>query len=61
MPHTMAPTFYYCKWCGKSFEELVENNENECHGTSGIYHINYLKNKKEFDTIMDPILDKLLL
>jgi len=61
MPHTMAPTFYHCKWCGKSLEELVESDEQECHGTSGIFHIDYLIAKKKFDTIMNPILNKLIL
>ena len=60
MPHTMAPTFYHCKWCGKSLEQLVEQDEQECHGHSGIFHINYLKKKKEFDTIMNPILNKII-
>ncbi len=61
MSHTMSPTIYFCKWCGKSLEQLVENDEQKCHGTSGIYHINYLINKKKCDKMFQPILDKLTL
>lgn len=60
MPHTMSPTIYYCKWCGKSLMELEDSSDRECHGTSGIFHINYLKAKKQFDIMMNPILNRIV-
>jgi hypothetical protein len=58
MKHDMDQIFYFCKWCGKSMVEVIEDDV-KCHGTSGIFHIEYLKNKKEFDIIMSPILNRL--
>ena len=61
MKHNMDTTFYYCKWCGESMMHLVEvENGDKCHGNDGIIHINYLIRRREFDIIMNPILNRLL-
>ena len=59
MKHDMDQVLYFCKWCGKSMLEVIDNDDVECHGTSGIFHIEYLKKKKEFDIIIKPILNRL--
>ncbi len=59
MKHSLAQYIYYCKWCGKSMEDLVNLDEEECQGHEGVYHINYLIIKKDIDRMMQPILSKL--
>jgi hypothetical protein len=56
----MAPTFFYCKWCGSSLEEIVEIDKPECDGHLGVYHIKYLRKKQEFYSIINPILKRVL-
>jgi hypothetical protein len=59
MKHSMSQYIYYCKWCGQSLEDLADVNQEECNGTKGVYHIQYLRIQKEVDKIMKPIFDRL--
>ena len=56
MKHSMSQYIYYCKWCGQSLEDLVDVNQEECNGTKGVYHIQYLRVKKEIDKMIKPII-----
>jgi hypothetical protein len=57
--HTMSPTFFFCKWCGKSLENLVDSNRPDCLGTHGVLHIDYLRHRREFSLLMRPIHSKI--
>jgi hypothetical protein len=59
MKHSMSQYIYYCKWCGQSLEDLADVNQEECNGTKGVYHIQYLRIQKEVDKMMKPIFDRL--
>ncbi len=52
MKHSMSQYIYYCKWCGQSMEDLINLDQEECGGTKGVYHIQYLRIKKEIDKMI---------
>ena len=54
--HSITPTFYFCKWCGKSMEYLINKNQESCLGAVGVIHIDYLIAKKKCNEIFEPIL-----
>jgi len=56
MKHSMSQYIYYCKWCGQSMEDLINLDQEECGGHQGVYHIQYLRIKKEVDKMIKPII-----
>jgi hypothetical protein len=60
MKHEMDQIFYYCKWCGGSMIKLIEEEKIRCRGSEGVYHINYLAKKREFEKEIQPIIDRML-
>lgn len=59
MNHSMSQYIYYCKWCGQSLEDLANLEQEECNGTKGVYHIQYLRIQREIDKMINPIIDRL--
>jgi hypothetical protein len=40
-------------------EDLINLDQEECGGTKGVYHIQYLRVKKEIDKMIKPFLNHL--
>lgn len=59
MKHSMSQYIYYCKWCGQSMEDLISLAQENCDGTKGVYHIQYLRVQREVGKILNPVLNRL--
>lgn len=48
MRHYMEFEIEFCKHCGKSLFDIVDKDVQECTGSEGVIHINYMRAKKVF-------------
>ena len=40
-------------------EDLINLDQEECNGTKGVYHIQYLRIQREVDKMINPIIQRL--
>lgn len=61
MNHDFSPRIYYCKNCGKSYEEILNIDElRECSGDDRVFHPNFVNAQREFDKLFKPILEAVM-
>lgn len=52
MRHYMEFEIEFCKHCGKSLFDIVDKDVQECTGSYGVVHIDYLRAKKIFQELI---------
>lgn len=52
MRHYMEFEIDFCKHCGKSMFDIVDKDVQECSGSEGVIHIDYMRAKKLFEELI---------